>query len=559
MAEEVTIDLTAQGFSNSQAVSTVTQDGVTLTFDKSSGQTTPAYYTSGTAVRVYKSNTLTISAGNCDITEISFTFYSSNYFKANNCTVNTGSLTTTGNPSKWEGTAQEVVFTNTTTDKDKWYIQTVTLTLSSSTPPSPDLTEVSSILELRGLANGTIARLTLSEDNEGNINWVSTNNGTNAYVKDNYMSVCFSNFLPDDPGWHTNKGGALIGSVVGEYNFLDGMPVFTHVSTSIADSILCLDNWQFTDPVTITDFSRLTGIGYRADSVNIEGARLTDEGDGRYQILIDEVQLPMSDHFGLNATIPDDLRGREFNIQGIVGATSDGSTSELYYTHVEEVMPELTLGETLYTNMSTIGYYDEREVNVTVDRVLTSGMWNTLCLPFDIPNFQDAVTSAKLAEFTGYNAATNTLEFTSVDNLQAGLPYLVFPNETLTSIPFYDVTINSELTPVTYGSWDMVGIFDPTTLYANDSNVLFLGEANTLYRPNVTNDLKAFRAYFRTTEGSNANICVDGITTDITVATLDTAVDGGRIYNVSGQFVGNSPTMLQKGVYVRNGSKMIIK
>lgn len=558
MAEEVTIDLKAQNYSNSHTISTVTKDGVTMTFSKANGQTNPAYYDSGTAVRVYKNNTLTISADNCDITEISFTFYTSNYFKASNCSVNTGSLTTTGNPSKWKGTAQEVVFTNTTTDKDKWYIQTVTVTLSSSTPPPPALVEVNSITELRSQANGTKVRLTLGEDNMGSINWVS-DNSTEAYVTDNNMSVCFSNFLPDDAGWHTNAGGALIGSVEGEYNFVDGMPVFTHVSTSIADSILCLDNWQFNDPIVITDFSQLSGTDYRAAYVSLDDVWLTDEGNGRYQMVSGDEQIAMSDHFGLNATIPDDLRGREFHIQGILGATTDGSASELYYTHVEEVMPDLALGESLYTNMSTIGYYDEREVNVTVDRVLTAGMWNTLCLPFDIPNFDEVVTSAKLAEFTGYNAATNTLEFSLVDDLQAGLPYLVFPNETLTNIPFYGVTINSELTPVTYGSWDMVGIFDPTTLYATDSNILFLGEGNTLFRPNVTNDLKAFRAYFRTTSASDANICVDGVTTDITVASLDSSVEGGRIYNVSGQFVGSNPTMLQKGVYVRNGSKMIIK
>ena len=41
-----------QGYSNGEAVTSLTSDGVTVEFDKGSGSTAPAYYDSGSAVRL---------------------------------------------------------------------------------------------------------------------------------------------------------------------------------------------------------------------------------------------------------------------------------------------------------------------------------------------------------------------------------------------------------------------------------------------------------------------------------------------------------------------------
>jgi len=337
------------------------------------------------------------------------------------------------------------------------------------------------------------------------------------------------------------------------------MPEFTHIDTSIADSILCLDFWQTSAPIVISDLSVLTGTDYRADYVMVNDVSLSTDDGEHYEIVSDDIHISMTNKFGVSDIIPEDLRGRHFDIQGILGASDDGSTSVLYYTQIDEVMPELALSETLYNNTATIGEYDGRNVNITVNRQLITNTWNTICLPFDIYDFSDIVSAAKLAEFTGYDAATNTLEFSSVESLQAGRPYLVYPTEEVSSIRIIGASIINEITPVTYGTYDMVGIFDPTTLNKGDRQVLFLGDKNTLYHPNVTNDLKAFRAYFHTTSESTANISVDGIISDIRTATIESLDGDPRIYNVSGQLVGTSTNGLQKGVYVSNGNKVIIK
>ena len=73
----VTVDFSAQGFDNGRLMTEapLVVDGVTLTFDKGEGNTKPAYYTTGTAVRIYAGNTMTVTAPT-NLKKIDFTFAS---------------------------------------------------------------------------------------------------------------------------------------------------------------------------------------------------------------------------------------------------------------------------------------------------------------------------------------------------------------------------------------------------------------------------------------------------------------------------------------------------
>ena len=74
-----TVDLTAKNYSNQQSITTVNHSytGVfTVTFATGNGTNDPKYYTSGTSVRTYSNNTLTIApTKDYKITAISFTMY----------------------------------------------------------------------------------------------------------------------------------------------------------------------------------------------------------------------------------------------------------------------------------------------------------------------------------------------------------------------------------------------------------------------------------------------------------------------------------------------------
>ena len=555
-AEDVVFVFADMGFSNGEKLTNVVSGDVKLTFDKAEGATEPAYYDGDKSARVYKANTLTFASTNPDkkLNKVVMSFVSGNAPKS---TINYGvDLSISGTQATWVGDVTSFTITNNTTTKDQLRFTKIVVTLSGG-GSSEVYPEVTSLTDLKALESGTLAWLSLGRDNPGYIEYAYDANATEAYVRDNATAVRFYDFLPDDPGWHTHTGGALIGRVLGKYEVNNGMPEFTHVDASFADSILCLDYYHEPSVRSFNQISDLTGSTYRADLVEVTYAGITYES-GQYFLTRGDEQLSLSNRFN-EIDIPADTKYKSYSITGILGTTSDGSSSQLYCTDIREVVPDLALNEALSNNASLIGVFNGRNVNVTLTRKMTTGTWNTLCLPFDVAEFSDIVASSRLAALSSFNAATNTLEFTSVSSLEAGVPYLVFPEEDVESITIQGTIIDSELKPVSQSTWEFVGIYDPTTLYAGDTSVLFLGEGNTLYYPNVTNDLKAFRAYFRTTGQSSANICVDGISTGITTATLDGNEGDGPIYNVSGQFMGNQTRDLPKGVYLRNGNKIIVK
>ena len=93
----------AQGYTNGQEVTTVSQGDVTVTFAKgTAGSNVPKYYNTGEAVRCYPGNTMTVTAES--ITKIVFTFGSGD--SSNAISVNTGALS----GSTWTGSADQVLF-----------------------------------------------------------------------------------------------------------------------------------------------------------------------------------------------------------------------------------------------------------------------------------------------------------------------------------------------------------------------------------------------------------------------------------------------------------------
>lgn len=115
----VTIDLSKQGFVNaeSQDGKSITEGGYTLTFAKAAGGTNPSWYDSGSAFRLYASNTLTVTGGTLKTIELVF---AEKEYDFNKITTDVPTYT----EPKWEGSATSVTFTvdgvrgeGTTSDK----------------------------------------------------------------------------------------------------------------------------------------------------------------------------------------------------------------------------------------------------------------------------------------------------------------------------------------------------------------------------------------------------------------------------------------------------------
>ncbi len=102
--DSVEFDFTQMGYSNGVEVTTIKKSPITITFDKGSSSNAPKYYTSGTAVRAYGGNTITISGAN--ITKVEFTLGSES---GSNNTINFDGTAITNNT--WTGSASNVQFT----------------------------------------------------------------------------------------------------------------------------------------------------------------------------------------------------------------------------------------------------------------------------------------------------------------------------------------------------------------------------------------------------------------------------------------------------------------
>lgn len=102
--KSVTLDFSAQNYSNQQEVSSLTVAPVTAAFDKGTNSNAPKYYTTGTAVRCYGGNTITLSSAKTIVKAV-FTFASEE--GTNVITSNVGTYTN----GTWTGSSTSVTYT----------------------------------------------------------------------------------------------------------------------------------------------------------------------------------------------------------------------------------------------------------------------------------------------------------------------------------------------------------------------------------------------------------------------------------------------------------------
>ena len=145
----VTVDFSTQGYTNAQDFDgkTIEINGVSITFDANEG-TTPKYYTSGTSIRLYVNNIMTVAAEN-NITKIEFT-YSQGAWGATSA--DCGSYA----DGAWTGEAKSISFTNNTGSQVR--IQKMVVTFDGETPgPGPEPEPESNVFALVNNVNDLAA------------------------------------------------------------------------------------------------------------------------------------------------------------------------------------------------------------------------------------------------------------------------------------------------------------------------------------------------------------------------------------------------------------------
>ena len=288
-------------------------------------------------------------------------------------------------------------------------------------------------------------------------------------------------------------------------------------------------------------------------NINVKGLTMTDAGTYKVIAADQVIQITPGE--------PEDA-GWIGPMLGDVPIKLTGKlTDEKLYCTIDIDMSE-TLGQVIavvFGNDFEGGVSLKNLKNVTLQRTFKAG-WNTVCLPFDY----SLITFGEKAKAQAFVSATaEGLNFESVEEMKANVPYLLYLPNDITTPLYFGVNV-APATPVavTYGDFTFTGTYEPMSM-AGKYGVATVDGVDKIVKGGANATVKGTRAYFTST---NANIkemplLIDGVATGVAgvQAAEDAAYD---VYTLTGIQVRKGATTLgglPKGIYIVNGKKMYIK
>lgn len=230
-------------------------------------------------------------------------------------------------------------------------------------------------------------------------------------------------------------------------------------------------------------------------------------------------------------------------------------------------VPSLEISDTDFEADAKIKEYDKTAVHFKLKRsFVADDTWYTICLPFNVAQKQ-------LVEvFGGENVELRTFDhmegmvmcFKPVDDLAAGVPYLIKPNKNLDNLLFENVKIDMAAQPnlrVGADGYFMQGTYQATVLNPDGTN-LFLGDNNTFFRPSENDHrMKGTRVYFiipRKAVGKVLSYDTETIVDGIVDVEVNSQSNSQKVYNINGVYVGDNLQNLTPGVYIVSGKKVVV-
>ena len=226
----------------------------------------------------------------------------------------------------------------------------------------------------------------------------------------------------------------------------------------------------------------------------------------------------------------------------------------------------VTLDETT-NNDKVVEDYAGKTVNVTLKRTISDKYLNPFCVPFDMTADQITAVFGEGSVVSAFTSVTGkVMNFERVATIAAGQPYIVQATKASTEISLDKVEMKFEPGSNVKQKSDELsmsfnGIVSPYTFKKNDGTELFLDKnGNLRYPSSVGSQMKGMRAYFEVLGGTSneAKVNIGG-----GLSSIDKLMNGeamtGKVYNLNGQYVGNTLDGLAKGLYIMNGKKYVVK
>lgn len=258
-----------------------------------------------------------------------------------------------------------------------------------------------------------------------------------------------------------------------------------------------------------------------------------------------------------------------------------GNAQEVSFTNLNGTTPVSSI--TVYVSLPTISLSESKDniietksdINISINRKLVKGVWNTICLPFDVSAAQAKSAFGADVKIAALNAESkgNTLMFDNktAEGIKAAMPYLIMPSEVKADnqYEFYNVSIKPENTAPaaavsTPDGFAFKGIYNKVDITQDINNsksyAAFLGANNTLFKAKSGSTTKGFRAYFaipNSTATSALRVVVDGNATSIKNINCGVVESDDAVYNLQGQRV--DARSLMPGLYIKAGKKFVVR
>lgn len=333
---------------------------------------------------------------------------------------------------------------------------------------------------------------------------------------------------------------------------------------------------------------------YRDVTATITGGTITAEGDA---VLIDakptagkEVSLAISG--GTYSSDVSKYCAAGFtatpNANGTYGISKVGDLSVM--VAYDKAYDNVAAGGEVNINMDTVNKImvaknEVANVTTTLTKTFSNTGWNAFFVPFDFTLTAEMLTDFEFAKLYAAIAVNNApvVNFKTVaanEKISAYSPYLIKAKTVGShSLNVGAVTYKGNAGEPQYtASIDEIYTFYPAmenTYTAAEYGYYLDSEANSfVYNKNagayvpplryyMTIQDKKTNNYIVPTSGgaSKVKFCVigEGETTGITDIVDDAANASGKVYNLQGVLVGNTTEGLPKGVYIKNGRKIIVK
>lgn len=238
--------------------------------------------------------------------------------------------------------------------------------------------------------------------------------------------------------------------------------------------------------VELYDGETLLGTAIEADATKWDGGNIELE---------DHLNIPAAGNYTIKL----------INRQQYSGGALHGIT-------FTEIVPPtvVAMDEMAEDNTAWISYKDGDAVNVQLTRTIVAGMYNTICLPFDVDGTQTKAIFGSDVELytlgtTAYENEVLTLNVDPASDIYHGTPYLIKTSADVVNPQFEGVQILSEVPANTSSTYvDFIGNFIKSEVPAGENN-LFLGQNDLLYFSQTATPIKGMRAYFRVNVPSAAN------------------------------------------------------